>query len=299
MGHSQIIIPNEGTDYVQTELNTDTVERLNPPNYLKIYIHDSVPKTVNGKPYTGIDTTNFVYGGEKLVAYEIYKDGFKVGLKTFYDNGNPCEYYEFKNGLENGISKGWYKNGQLKYEHPMKDGGYTATRMGYYENGNLKYMADQKSGFSINFYENGKTESLKKQLDAKKCGNNAGYEETEWYPDGDLKLKITSNCGKQLFTIYHNDTTILSQETIIDMALFHVGEITKWNKDGTKMMEGQYKDGNTREEANIKIGVWKYYNELGKLEKEEVYENNVLKNVKNYIKEKPKPKTIIQPLNNN
>ncbi len=97
-------------------------------------------------------------------------------------------------------------------------------------------------------------------------------------------LERISNCGKQRFTEYYNDTTIGALGTEIDMPLFRVGKYTQWHPNGKVSLEAEYKDGNTQSEANIKIGVWKYYDEQGKLIKEEYYENSVLVKEKEYSK---------------
>lgn len=254
--------------------------------YWTVYYADSVPKRINGKEYSGIDTSHFLYNGEKLLAIEIFKNGFKVEVKTFYDNGNPERYFQFKNGKRNSISRGWYKSGKIMFNDKIGEKNIS-THIMFYENGNPKYVSDEESGVSMGFYENGRVEGLTKYIDdSVMCGNKKGYEETRWYEDGGLMLKQINNCGKQSYKLYYNDTTVFSDETIIDMPLFHVGKYTKWYKDRTLMIEGQYKDGVTQSEANIKTGVWKYYNENGGLEKEEYYENNKLIKAKEYRKPK-------------
>lgn len=270
--------------YSQFDDDTVIIESLKvPKNYWTVYYADSIPRLLNGKLYTGVDTNHFISGDEKLLALETFKDGLKVEIKTFFDNGNPERYFQYKNGKREGISKGWYKSGKIMFDSKMKDGKDVGTRITFYENGNPEYVADESSGISMGFYENGKMQSLAKHFnDSVRCGNTLGFEETEWNEDGQLESKQISNCGKQSYTTYYNDTTLFTDETIIDMSLYHVGKYTKWYRDGTVTIAGQYLDGNTRNESNIKTGIWKYFDKKGKLVKEEYYENNTLKKVKDY-----------------
>ena len=277
--------------YSQFDSDTVAVQSIDMPNgYWTIFYPDSTPKFINGKPYTGMDTSQFMNAGEKLLAVETFKDGLKVEVKTFYDNGNPECYYQYKNGKRDGISKRWYKNGKIRYDDKITDGKNVGTHISFYENGNPEYVSDENGGISMGFYESGRMKSITKHFtDSVRCGNKLGYEETRWDKNGGLILKQINNCGKQSYRLYYNDTTLFTDETIIDMPLYHVGIYTKWNKDRTPMIEGQYIDGNTRDEANIKTGVWKYYNEKGKLEREEYYENNILIKTKEYNKVKKIP----------
>lgn len=250
--------------------DTLSVEALTlPDKYLKIYYADSLPKLVNGIPYSGVDTSSFVEMGEKLFVQEIYKNGFKIELKTFYDNGNVCCHYQYKNGKRNGLNKRYYKNGNVMFDSEMKDGHIVGTEIMYFENGHPMSISNEKK-FMIGFHDNGRVESLGIFLDSIKCGNSKGFEETQWDKDGRLILKQINNCGKQSFRFYYNDSTLYTDETIIDMPLFHVGRYRKFYKNGKLMIDGQYQDGETRDEANVKTGTWKYWNEKGELIKEEL-----------------------------
>ncbi len=64
-------------------------EIIVPKTYWTVYYADTVPLFRDEKLYTGTDTSTFFSNGEKLLALETYKDGFKAELKTFYDNGKP------------------------------------------------------------------------------------------------------------------------------------------------------------------------------------------------------------------
>lgn len=283
------LIVMAGLAHSQVKSEIDTMELLTlPKDFVSVYAVSSTAKIIAGKPYTSIDTSYFIDRGEKTLAVETFENGFKTEVKTYYDNGKQRCHFQFKRGIPDGISREWYKNGQIKSDDKMKDGRYDMDiRVSYYENGNIKAIFDNKNGVTMGFYESGRTRSIVKNLmDSVKCGGLYGYEEQQLYENGQLRFKIISNCGKQIYRIYYNDSTVLSEETIIDMPLYHVGKCTRWYKDGTKEMEGQYQDGNTRGEANIKTGVWKYWDEKNNLIREEFYENDELKKAKNYTKGK-------------
>jgi len=258
-----------------------------PKTFRMVYYSDTIPKLKEGKKFNGIDTSDFLLNNERMLAVEKYVDGFKIELKTFYDNGNLECHFQWKNGIRDGIDKRLYKNGKVMFDRVMKEGKRVGISYMYYENGNIQCFLDNEKTIIIGFYENQKMSSLAKYMnDSIKCNGKDGLEETEWYENGQLKSKRIHNCGKQLFKEYYNDSTIGREGTQIDMPLFRVGKFTEWYKNGKINLEAYYQDGNTQSEANIKTGTWRYWNEKGKLIKEEYYENNELKKTKTYIPEK-------------
>lgn len=259
--------------------------------YFKIYYADSIPKIIDGKSYTGIDTSTFMLGQEKLTAMETFKDGFKIEVKTFYDNNKPECQYQFKNGKRDGINKKWYKSGKVLFDYQMKEGKDVGITMTFYENGNPQYITDEARGLTMEFNENGKLAHLTKRISDSTLCNGEGLEKASWYEDGQLMEKYIINCGKQPYKIYANDTTVLSESMIIGMTLFKVGKYNEYFNNGKPKIEGQFKDSNSQKESNIMIGTWKYWDEKGRLVKEEYYENNKLIKTNEYIKEK-KPTKI-------
>ncbi|MGZ4056401.1 MAG: hypothetical protein ACXVPU_12270 [Bacteroidia bacterium] len=250
-----------------------------PSSYWKVYYADSVPKYIKGVLYTGVDTFDFEYSGEKRKAIETYKEGYKVILQTFYDNGNPDRYYEFRNGKRNGVSKGWYKSGKKIFDNVMLHGKEIGTSIDFFENGSPKYIENRE--FAIAFWENGKTKSYVKYLYDSVCGTGA-YQETRYFQSGQLEVIRTENCGKQHFTLYYNDSTKKAEGTGTDMSIFKVSDYTEWYENGKKKLEGKYDD----QKPNVKTGTWKYYTEKGLLQREEFYQNNELKKTNTYIPEK-------------
>jgi antitoxin component YwqK of YwqJK toxin-antitoxin module len=256
-------------------------------NYFSVYYSNKDQKMINGKPYTGIDSSTFVFEGEHLTVAETFKEGFKTEVKTFYDNHQPECHFQFKNGKRDGISKKWYKSGKIMFDNPMKDGKEIGIHITFYENGLPDYIKDEEHGISIGFHESGKVSSISQDIeDSVKCGGKDGYEEKTFYKDGQLRTKGVYNCGKQMYTIYANDSIPIAESNFIGMPLFKVGKYKEYYNNGTPKLDGQYVDAQNARASNIKTGVWKYWDEKGKLMKEEYYENNKLIKTEEYIKGK-------------
>jgi antitoxin component YwqK of YwqJK toxin-antitoxin module len=270
------------------QINKIDIKKIKVPSpYFKIYYADSIPKIIEGKPYTGMDTSTFMLGQEKLTAIETFQDGFKIEVKTFYDNNKPECQFQFKNGKREGISRSWYKSGKVLFDYQMKEGKDVGITMMFHESGNPSYIRDQVNGLTMEFYENGKLKHRTRRIiDSALCSDGKGLEEISWYEDGQLREKGIMNCGRQSYKIYANDTTVLSESIIIGIPLFKVGKYHEYFKNGKSKVEGQFKDSDSQRESNIMIGTWKYYNEKGQVIKEEYYEDNKLIKTKEYIKEK-------------
>lgn len=259
-----------------------SLEIVRPP-HIKVYSGNSKPKLINGEPYTGTDSSYITMEGEKILAIETYQDGFKTELKTFFDNSFPQCHFEFKKGKKDGINRRWYKNGMVMFDYRMKDGKAVGSHALYYEDGKMESYFDDEHGISMGFYKSGKLSSFSKKIrDSVKCQGIHGYEGKTWYENGQLRTHGILNCGKQFDRIYANDSTILKEETIIGINFYRVGKYSEFYGNGKPKLIGYYQDGNSIEEANIKTGVWKYWNESGQLIKEEHYEKNKLIKEKKY-----------------
>ena len=92
-----------------------------------------------------------------------WKDGVVDGVcRGFYENGQQRSEQNFIKGKRNGIERKWYKNGQLEYEWNYKaDTLWVGTQKWWYDNGQIhieeNYRADGKQdGVKRVWHENGK-----------------------------------------------------------------------------------------------------------------------------------------------
>lgn len=259
-----------------------------PKGYMTLFFPDSLPLYINGKLYTGMDTSTYMKGDKKLLAVETFVDGFKTEVRMFYESGKPECLIQFKNGKREGIDKRWYENGQIMHDTFIKDGkNVNPPYISYYEDGTFEKISggSRKDAFSIEFHKNGKLKILTRTIsDSTRCGGKWGLEETTWEDNGQLVSKQIINCGKQTYTEYYNDSTIARKATQVDAIILKVGDYTEWYRNGKLKLEAHFKDD--VDDFNIKTGLWKYYNDQGKLIKEEYYENDELIKVKEYGKTK-------------
>ena len=63
-----------------------------------------------------------------------------------YKNGQVSEEYNYKDGKQDGLYKGYYENGQLSYKANYKDGKLNGLSEQYHENGQLHYKLNYKDG---------------------------------------------------------------------------------------------------------------------------------------------------------
>lgn len=76
----------------------------------------------NGKPLTGIRWGKWASNNKLKFEYE-YKDGIQDGLSKFwYANGNIRHSTFEKNGEYDGLNQWWHENGQLRQESVYADG---------------------------------------------------------------------------------------------------------------------------------------------------------------------------------
>lgn len=269
------------------------IEPIQPPEAVfggeyGIYYANIKPVLKNGQPFTGIDSSMHTEDGEKLIAVQTFKDGYKTELQTFYDNGVLECNFQWKNGKRNGTWKKNYKSGKIKFDYIMKEGKDVGTTVSYYENGYPNYISDEQLGWTLSFYENGKTKShTQKIFDSTMCGSFDGFYETRWQENGQLYSKATYNCGPQPIKLYWNDSIIAAEGlNATSFGYIFLGKYIERYKNGKLKIEGTYSD----KKAGVKNGEWKYYDETGKLILKEFYENDILKKSKpDKLLNKPKP----------
>ncbi|MDA7830044.1 toxin-antitoxin system YwqK family antitoxin [Gammaproteobacteria bacterium] len=133
----------------------------------------------------------------KLMRITNLKDGIKVGLEDYYENGQLSEKTTFKNNEWFGLRETYYKNGQLKFKGNYKDGKPDGPLENYSENGQLysigTYKDGELEGPLENYDENGQLKSRPTYKDGKLDGLCEWYDENGQlysigiYKDGELE----------------------------------------------------------------------------------------------------------------
>ena len=136
-----------------------------------------------------------------------------------YEFGQLRYEHAYKDGIQDGLSKGWYANGKLKYIENYKDG---------YLNGWVKYWPLDHSDSSNVLYKEGEPEEgvLKKWYRNKDLTNETHYKEGKIIG----AQKRWNNAGELIYLCNYNKGV-------------KKGEEIKWNDEGQKIFRAFYKDG--------------------------------------------------------
>ncbi|MDR3340072.1 MAG: hypothetical protein LBT25_08310 [Candidatus Symbiothrix sp.] len=152
-----------------------------------------------------------------------------------------------------GIIKVIYSNGKTcsiwNYEYGMQNG----EQILFYENGEklslFNVVNNLGEGKQYNFYENGKLKRMYTMKKGKKAGNCINYYRNgEKESEGYMFADEPSNEIKKSHWIYYYE-------------------------NGKKKEEGEWGPGGRHGDGNVPIGIWKYYDERGKLIKSIEYDS--------------------------
>jgi antitoxin component YwqK of YwqJK toxin-antitoxin module len=216
--------------------------------------------------------------------YKIYHDKDKkyLAILATYNSGKLVD-----------PQKQWYKNGQLKKTEYMKQNLYskdTSTwkreSTEWYWSGKLKETRKCPSDTCITegFYENG-------QLRMKDISVNEHWIYSVRYCDNGQLIATPSNPSShdKVFSIIYYCSGIKKMEyCTIGGAL--IGNYKEFNELGQLVVDGQYDDDPQKIHTHMhihgvdfdKIGTWKYYDNKGKLVKEEAYNKGKIMKTKTY-----------------
>jgi len=99
----------------------------------------------NNEPFTGVMITLYPTSG--LYSEESFKDGVKNGLhRGYYENGHLAVEMNFKQGVYHGLARRWFENGQLEELGTFKDGEWDGLFQAWYDNGHLSNQCTFKDG---------------------------------------------------------------------------------------------------------------------------------------------------------
>ena len=154
--------------------------------YLFVFLVVCLTSSVIGQNRYHISETDEPEGSEGVVLISTNKTVTGV-VYDEHENGKLSYERNYKDGLQDGLSRWWYKNGQLYIEANYKDGKEVPIVRRWYLNGQMhfefeyNYKDGKQDGFSRSWHENGQLsyEEIYKegQLISKKCWDENGNEE--------------------------------------------------------------------------------------------------------------------------
>ncbi|MBB3697601.1 hypothetical protein KMW28_05405 [Flammeovirga yaeyamensis] len=194
--------------------------------------------------------------------------------KGFYDDGALKQVFNYQKGIKKGVQKQYYTDGEtLKVEEVFAKNATENTVKEYFENGKVKeegkMIKKLKTGSWKTYYANGKLKTMK--------SFTGGFEEGEsliYNKEGVLMTKERYRKGRLvgIHLEYYDDGRTVLMEVPYDKGYIY-GEVKKFYRNGQIREIGkQYKDK--------KLDTWKYFDENGILEKEEIYNKGTLLEVK-------------------
>lgn len=191
------------------------------------------------------------YPDGKLKMEGEYKDGFMSGEFTYYwPDGKLESKYTYVNGKANGPFENYFDNGQLQAKGVVKDGTIIGKYETWYKNG----KPDEEHEYD----ENGKGNGIAREYDE----DGKLYYEAEIRKDIIVNYKWIDKSGK-----------------VLKEAKEEKGELNYlfYYPEGMLRGEGLLKKGE-------KTGKWKYYDRMGNLVTEEVFENGKAKEITDFFK---------------
>jgi antitoxin component YwqK of YwqJK toxin-antitoxin module len=230
-----------------------------------------------------------------LVGYFIIENDTSYNIKVNYRFGEWVIYYDFAHKdsayhiqyMQNGYtSSEWYRNGQLKRVYPQVAVAGRFEMTEWYPDGKLKTSrkCSADSCVTFEYYRTGQIAD--KSIDLRDSIDHfmKWHYNVQYYENGQLKFDpYDPNSFKvQRVMNYYSSGAKQIQNDVFSMA--RVGPFKEWYESGQLKTEGNYTDypNDGKYHNSTKTGKWSYYNESGKLTKEEFYEENKLVNTITY-----------------
>ncbi len=198
-------------------------------------------------------------------AYEIeYKSTWIYSSSQWFSNGQlHAVQNRFGTVLSEYEGKEWYADGKMKMVRTYYPD--SCVTEFYYHSGKLKrkdldlpspYRSELVWAYTAEYYENGRVKFTPTFI------MTDGMEIINYYESGGKQLR-KNWCGGMVY-----------------------GKWEEWYENGTIKTEGQYAERDPEKKRQYviskKVGTWKYYNEEGKLVKEEFYKDGSLVNTISY-----------------
>lgn len=205
--------------------------------------------------------------------------------KEFWDNKVLKSEYTYINKVRQGIQKNYDDSGKLKHEYYCKNGLMDGISISYYPNSNIEHITSFRNGKlngkAISFYESGELMKIKEYKNDTSIGNEVFY-----YKSGHLKYAC-KNCSVKCMGEMDSLQTTIEKSDYDYFESVWCGEFSAYSEKGNLIAQGNYypgyhiiktrgNDGVYTSVIPIRNGVWKFYNERGKLEEEHTYDMGIL-----------------------
>jgi antitoxin component YwqK of YwqJK toxin-antitoxin module len=182
-----------------------------------------------------------------------------VGPDKFW--GQDSVYYIIYRTNDLMFEETFYKNGVKRSFRSELNGKMNGINTEYYENGNVKFIEGYLNDIEVGTW-------------------------VYYYPDGKIRQRSNFDFKKDdIFLIYSFDTIVVLDSSFGGREHFDTIISNTGYKKPLVTIE-YFPNGNIKFEAHycnrMRTGVWKFYNEVGVLLKEEVYKENVLISKKEY-----------------
>lgn len=221
-----------------------------------------------------VDTVFYVIQNDTLPAIVLWEEGVKIKATGYYNDSCKARVSNFRSCYLDGEYTLWHKNGRKAAQTFYENGVRIFPLISWYENGIIKEYSDYdektNTGVVLEWYENGLLKNRMAAVDSTKHGvfNQVYYE------NGKLAASYFINMGKQLYVLYYPEGSVACEGYIKDAVWIRVGKWTAWHKNGTKQSEMLYSN------SGLPEGIWQYWNEKGRLIKQETYFEGKLQNTK-------------------
>lgn len=212
--------------YGQNRYSSEEV--LNIDAEVVLLVTDSIP--VNGVVYSGY--------GDELYQEISFKNGIKDGLsRGWYEKGKLKYEHNYTSGILNGLSKSWYINGQLSYKQEYKEGKPFGILKRWYEDGKLMYETEFLNGTGVDrtFWGNG---NLYLEVNYNEGIIDGSYK--TWYSSGEMFEE--KNFKKGVLDGLHK---VWGKNGIQEFELHFKngmpdGKLKRWYEDGELMYEADF-----------------------------------------------------------
>ncbi len=222
--------------------------------------------------------------GDSTFTEIIYYDSTRIWIKEEY-KFNPLIGNESK--VRHGYLFSFAPDGRIEFISEWRNDDMISA-VHYFENGNISSILQRFEGSElynsrwISYFENGNTESIELQLDGLPiwqewyCENGQlisafkiqeHYDQRNWLPDTNY---VEYHCNGKLHRHY--------QYSYYNLHLAF-GKCEEWYETGVISRRYEYDafwDSNYKQYSRSKIGIWKYYDENGRLWKIQKFKRNQL-----------------------